>query len=152
MTEFDSQNSFQIKRLIPSRRERVFRAWTSATELQKWWGIADGESNVTAKVDLRVGGKFFLETRTPKDALTSRITGTFLEIDPPRKIVYTWLGEGPMYDGFTLVSVEFHEQGTSTEVLLTHEYFHTKKGRDGYLAGWEVILNRLAKAVESASI
>ena len=37
-------------------------------------------------------------------------------------------------------------------MLLTHEYFHTKKGRDGYLAGWEVILIRLAKGVESISI
>src|ERR1700730_9531446 len=135
MPASDSVSSLQVRRIVPAPRDAVFRAWTDAKELQKWWGTAGGNS-VVAEVDLRVGGKFRIETESPDARLASRITGTFLEVQPPQKLAYTWLGEGAMYDGLTLGTVEFLDRGGSTEIVLSHEFFHSKKGRDGYLAGW----------------
>jgi len=144
MPESDSASALQVRRMVPAPRDEVFRAWTDATVLQKWWGTAGGKNTVFAEVDLRVGGKFRIETESPDARSASRISGTFLEVQPPQRLAYTWLGEGAMYDGLTLVTVEFFDRGESTEIVLSHEFFHSKKGRDSYFAGWESTLEGLS--------
>jgi uncharacterized protein YndB with AHSA1/START domain len=149
MPESESASALHVRRVVPAPRDQVFKAWTDATALQKWWGTAGGKNSVSAEVDLRVGGKFRIETEASEARPASRITGTFLEVEPPQRLAYTWLGEGAMYDGLTLVTVEFFDRGGSTEIVLSHEFFHSKKGRDSYLAGWEGILEGLSMLFES---
>lgn len=47
--------------------------------------------------------------------------GTYRVLDPPRKLVYTWLWETDLEAAETLVTVEFHDRGGSTEIVLTRE-------------------------------
>jgi len=47
----------------------------------------------------------------------------------------------------TLVTVEFRDLGKSTQVVLTHELFPTRKARDDHDKGWNGCLDRLAEAV-----
>jgi len=70
--------------------------------------------------------------------------GTYREILPPEKLVYTWSWEGqdPME---TLVTVEFREVGDSTEVELTHERFPNAEERDKHNEGWVGCLDQLSK-------
>ena len=72
-------------------------------------------------------------------------SGIYREIDPPRKLVFTWQwegGEGPK-EGETLVTIELEERGDSTELVLIHERFATAESRDGHEQGWASALNRL---------
>jgi glutathione S-transferase len=70
--------------------------------------------------------------------------GTYREIRFPEKLVFTWSFEGTGM-GETLVSLEFHERGSSTELVLTHELFPNQEQRDRHLMGWNGCLDHLAK-------
>src|SRR5439155_13482444 len=47
----------------------------------------------------------------------------------------------------SLVTVEFHERGGSTEVILRHEGFLTAAKRDRHNEGWGACLDKLATVV-----
>ena len=49
--------------------------------------------------------------------------------------------------GETLVTVEFHDLGAATEVVVTHELFPSEAARDQHQQGWSVCLDHLAESV-----
>src|SRR2546425_5241971 len=55
------------------------------------------------------------------DGPLHRVTGTYREVDPPNRLVYTWQWETTPGATETLVTVEFHDRAGRTEVVLTHE-------------------------------
>ena len=67
--------------------ERVFRA-LNTDELERWWGSADTYRMTDFTADLRVGGRWHV-TVSNADGSTNPAGGKFLEIDAPRKIVFT---------------------------------------------------------------
>jgi uncharacterized protein YndB with AHSA1/START domain len=145
-----ADTSVQIQRIFDAPRERVFRAWTEPEELKKWWGPA-GFSTPSAEIDLRVGGRYRLVMRSPDGGL-SYLVGAYREVLPPERLVYTWSWEegsaGDCANAITdetLVTVEFHERGNSTEVLLTHDYLPDERAREGHTEGWSGSLDRLAE-------
>jgi uncharacterized protein YndB with AHSA1/START domain len=83
------------------------------------------------------------------------VVGTYREIRAPEKLVFTWVweagggcGESQGGDPIeTQVTVEFHENGTETEIILTHEMFQSTESRDKHDEGWSGCLNRLGKVV-----
>jgi uncharacterized protein YndB with AHSA1/START domain len=138
--------ALQIKRTFAAPREKVFRAWTDPEALKKWCAPSDEFSVPTAEVDLRVGGKYRIAMKAPDGNLYVAI-GTYREILSPRKLVFTWTWEGSdMPD--TLVTLDFHERGSATELVLTHEFFPNVEQRDKHQHGWTGCLNRLGKMFE----
>ena len=72
------------------------------------------------------------------------VGGTFQEVVPPEKLVFTWQWEntdGPTEGAETLVTVEFRDMGESTEVLLVHERFPSADVRDAHQQGWTSMLD-----------
>ncbi|MFQ6115665.1 MAG: SRPBCC domain-containing protein [bacterium] len=136
--------SVHLKRTFAARREKVFKAWTEPIELKKWWGVADDWSTPITEVDLRVGGKYRLGMQPPEKDAPYIVGGTYREVQPPERLVYTWCWEGGEMEE-TLVTVLFHDSGDSTEVELGHEYLPDEKTRDDHKDGWEGCLSRLAK-------
>ena len=49
--------------------------------------------------------------------------------------------------GETLVTVEFHDLGAATEVVVTHELFPSEAARDQHQQGWSGCLDHLAESV-----
>jgi len=138
--------TLRLTRTFAAPRKRIFRAWTDPKELKKWWG-PQGYSTPIAEVDLRVGGTYrFGMMKLPKGDLFY-LSGTFREVMPPEKLVYTWVWEAEPDFGETLVTVEFRDRGNSTEVVLTHELFPSKKAQDDHDKGWNSCLDRLASVV-----
>jgi uncharacterized protein YndB with AHSA1/START domain len=66
------------------------------------------------------------------------VVGTFREIVPERRLVYSWawLGEDGKPGHETLVTVTFRAVGNKTELTLKHEGFDGKEARDNHLGGW----------------
>lgn len=127
----------EIVRTIDAPREEVFRAWTEPEQLRRWWG--PGEFRCPeAEVDLRPGGTYRLVMQpTAGDPFV--LAGTYREVEPPVRLVYTWRWEtGPAADGSeSLVTVEFRDRGPSTELVLTHSDFPASHGPAPYQMGWE---------------
>lgn len=68
-------------------------------------------------------------------------------LDPPRKLVYTWLWETDLEVAETLVTVEFHDRGGSTGIVLTHELFPNDEARGRHEMGWTGCFDKLARVV-----
>ena len=137
------QTALQMKRTFSAPREQVFRAWTDAHELARWFAPTDDYTVVVA-LDFRVGGNYRLEMRH-KNGNVHPVTGTYREIQVPEKLVYTWRWEDDAQAGETLVTVEFRAIGDATEIVLTHELFPSMEQRDKHTQGWAGCFERLVK-------
>ena len=74
--------------------------------------------------------------------------GTYLQIVPPEKLVYTWSG-GTRQGWETVVTLDFLDQGPVTEVVLTHEGLSTPERRALAEGGWPSLLDALAEVLSS---
>jgi uncharacterized protein YndB with AHSA1/START domain len=94
-------------------------------------------------LDARVGGSFRFELENG-----SAIVGTYLQIVPPEKLVYTWFGDG-MQNRETVVTLDFLDHGPVTELVLTHEGLTTEAQRALAEGGWPSLLDALASVLSS---
>ena len=158
-----TETTLSITRTLSAPRELVFRAWTDPDMLRQWWGMSADYSTPIAEVDLRVGGKYRLGMQAPDHQHPFVVGGTFREVSPPEKLVYTWVWEhfgeddasgsaeeaGSPPDAVeTVVTVEFRDLQGSTEIVLTHQNFADRNMRDEHSQGWNGALDQLAQLVE----
>jgi uncharacterized protein YndB with AHSA1/START domain len=132
--------ALRIRRVLPFRRERVFRAWTTPESMRAWMapfsmGVAEVE------LDVRVGGRYRILMRGPDG--TYEVEGEYQEVRPPERLAFTWVSSGTA-SGMTLVTIDLQEQGGGTELVLTHERFPDDTSRERHEAGWGSIAEKLA--------
>lgn len=70
-----------LERVLPATPQEVFAAWTTPERMAAWMSPAGAAE---AEVDLRVGGAFRV-VMVEHDRLEH--TGSYLEVDPPRRLV-----------------------------------------------------------------
>jgi uncharacterized protein YndB with AHSA1/START domain len=143
------ETTLRIQRLFTAPREKVFQAWIEPDKMSKWLGrVTPQHSTRILEADLRIGGRYRLEIRSPDGAL-HLLSGAYREVMPPEKLAFTWSWEGTPDFGETLVTVEFHPRGTFTEVVLTHEFFPNKEACNNHTKGWHGCFDTLAKSLEA---
>jgi uncharacterized protein YndB with AHSA1/START domain len=131
-----------IRRNFRAPVERVFRALTDPEAIVRWFGpgpvTCTGASN-----DLRVGGAWSVEMRSP-DGEEHRISGEYLEIDAPRRVVFTWAWRSTP-ERVSHVTYALSPDGEeATTLTLTHERFFDTAVRDRHAQGWSGCLDKLA--------
>jgi uncharacterized protein YndB with AHSA1/START domain len=75
--------------------------------------------------------------------------GEFVELDPPRRLVYTWgweEGENPVPPGSSTVEIELIPEGGRTTVRLLHSDLPSEAAAASHGHGWQHYLDRLAIA------
>ena len=142
-----SRISLVVRKSIPARPDRVFEAWTNASELQKWWGTKE-IACIGAEIDLRIGGRYRIGNKLP-DGTVLWITGEFEEIERPRRLVFTWNTE-PETKAAERVTVQFEARGSATEVIVTHERIPDPATRERHEYGWRGCLEGLARYHKAA--
>src|SRR5580765_2476231 len=111
-----------VKRVIRAPRQKVFDAFTKPDLVRQWMGPR-GFKVTTLEMEPRAGGHYRL-TMQHRHGDTSTVNGTYKEITPPERIVFTWKWDGERMAALpeTLVTVTFTErkgeQGAETEVQL----------------------------------
>lgn len=94
-----------------------------------------------AEIDLRVGGRFRVAMRSA-DGDTHDVSGTYLEVEPNRKLVFSWAWRStPERESRVTVRIEPDAQGC--ELVLLHEQFFDEAARDGHNHGWSGALVKL---------
>jgi uncharacterized protein YndB with AHSA1/START domain len=73
-------------RVFDAPVERVWRAWTAAEDVRRWWG-PDGFSAPVAEMDVREGGTTLVAMSSPEFG-TSYSTWQYREVKPLERLVY----------------------------------------------------------------
>jgi uncharacterized protein YndB with AHSA1/START domain len=121
--------------------EAVYAMFTEPGELTRWIGIR-------AMLEPVPGGQFRFELMPGEFC-----SGRYLEIDPPRKVVFTWGWESGalrVEPGSSTVTVELSDRGSGkTHVQLTHSGLPSEAMREHHTGGWANFLPRLKEAAEA---
>ena len=112
-----------ITRIFDAPRAVVFEAWTKAEHVAHWWDPS-GVPLAVCEIDLRPGGAFCWVNRAPDGGEGHSFTGTYREIAPPERIVFTGLAG--------IATLGFTEDGKKTKLTMTIECA-TSKDRDALL-------------------
>jgi uncharacterized protein YndB with AHSA1/START domain len=140
----------RIERVIDAPRDAVFRAWTDPEELRRWWGPGEFATR-HAEIDLRPGGDYLLVIQA-SGGDPMHLAGTFREVVPPERLVYSWRWVRGWADpAESIVTVEFEDLGERTRVVLVHDGLHDSPDPDGYRMGWESGLDKLAATISERS-
>jgi uncharacterized protein YndB with AHSA1/START domain len=131
---------------IKASPERVFRAIASE-EIAMWWGSPDLYRVTRWSGDLQVGASWRSEG-VGHDGVPFEVSGEFLEIDRPRKLVHTWKPQwvsGPA----TKVTYMLEPIEGGTRVTVRHEGFgDAVESCRSHANGWERVFTWLATWLE----
>lgn len=127
-----------VQRRIKATPETIFTFFTDPDRWLQWQGI-------DATLDPTPSGAFRMNVRGDGYA-----SGQFTEIDPPRRLVFTWgweMPDNPVPPGSSTVEIELVPDGQETTVTLTHRNLPAA-ACDVHRAGWEHYLSRLVVRAE----
>lgn len=140
----------EIEREFQAPRELVFRAFTDAAMLREWF-CPEGCDLPFARFDPRVGGTYRACLRGRESGTEWWMEGTWLEIVPHDRIVYThnWEDEARRPERDSVVTITLADIGEGRTRLTLHQTpFVSLEERDGHRGGWSSCLNRLQRLVE----
>jgi uncharacterized protein YndB with AHSA1/START domain len=93
----------RIRRRVSAGAEEIFDLWTKPELMVRWMSPFPGAVVCKASCDPRPGGAFSLVMSS--EEASREVSGTYVEVDRPRKLVFTWIG--PLTNNVnTLVTVE----------------------------------------------
>jgi uncharacterized protein YndB with AHSA1/START domain len=136
----------QVTRVLRATPQDVFEAWTDPRLLQHWLCPDPGVvGEVTC--DPVVGGTYRLIMVFDHGAQI--VTGEYLEVDPPYRLVFTWLTDRTAGQP-TQVTVTLRPDGDLTELTITHERLPSDNYRDSANSAWANVLDRLDRTLTTS--
>lgn len=149
LAEKSKTRAIVVEEVLPHKPEAIWKVLTSPELLSRWL--------MNNNFEPRLGHRFTFQGR-PMGDWDGTVQCQVLEIDPPRSLVYSWVGgsannaiEGSALDSvltFTLTPVE-----GGTRVKLVHDGFRSPQNDAGYDAmsqGWGTILQRISALAREA--
>jgi uncharacterized protein YndB with AHSA1/START domain len=135
--------SIRVTRRFRASSERVFDAWLGPEVAGRWLFATASRPMTDVAIEARVGGAFRFADRRHRETIA--YSGEYLEIVPPRRLVFTLSVAGDWY-AVTRVTVEITPLRTGCELSLTHDNLppdraeHTAARWTGILFGLGVTL------------
>ena len=139
-----SKPALTLKRRLNAPPSKIYRAWTDAAKISRWFGPEDAEI-LRAETDVRVGGRFRIVFRGP-DGEEHDVGGVYREVVPNQKLVFTWAWRSTP-ERELLVTVALKRDGDGTLLTLLHEQFFDEAARDRHGRGWNETLDKLESYV-----
>ena len=130
-----------IVRKVNAPPARVWAAITRPEQMIKWWG-PDAGPTLDVVADVRPGGRFSVVFRL-LDGSEHNPTGTYREVIPEKKLVFTWILPGAVEPN-TLVTFLLEPSGAGTMLTLTHEHLPDEPARLSHEQGWSGLIDKLA--------
>ena len=138
-----------LERTFAAPAERVFDAFTSEEVLRRWWRAGDDWETPEARVDLRIGGELRVVMRNPsKDSLHGG-GGRYTEIDPPRRLAFTWMWEDDRDQVEQMIEVDFDERDGETTVRFTHRNLWDDEAVAEHGYGWNKVFDNLGRELDT---
>ena len=133
-----------LEKVLQAPKESVFAACVEPKRLAEWWGPADF-TTLSVDLDVREGGRYRIAMQPP-DGEAFHLRGEYSQIDPPRRLVYTFEWEEPDPDDQeTVVTLSFLDDRKGTKLVLDQGPFATEARHALHEAGWTETLGRLER-------
>jgi uncharacterized protein YndB with AHSA1/START domain len=129
--ERTSERELVATRTVNGPAHLVFEAWTKAELFQRWWVPQSlGMTLLSCALDVRAGGAYRLVFSHPASPEPMAFHGTYLEVVPNARLVWTNEeadGNGPV------TTVTFEEKAGKT-LLVMHDLYPSKEALDEAMA------------------
>jgi uncharacterized protein YndB with AHSA1/START domain len=148
-TLMNSRIEARVSHRFKASAERVFDSWLDPEQVRLWiaaslksFGLAGDIRRI--EIDARVGGRFYFSDM--RDGTEARHWGTYLELDRPRKIVFTWIVDESEEANPSTVTLTIQTEPDGCTAIIVHEL--DAKWVD-YIArtesGWAGMLNEVER-------
>ncbi len=127
----------EVETRVKARPDAVFPYFTDPTLYRRWMGDeADLEARAGGTYRVRIAGRPAIE-------------GTYLVVEPPHRLVFTWgwVGSEDVPPGSSIVEVTFVPEGEATVIRLVHRGLPSDVARAEHTDGWRHYLGRLSAVV-----
>jgi uncharacterized protein YndB with AHSA1/START domain len=126
---------------------RVFQAITDPRQLPQWWGQKGMYRCTKFETDVRVRGQW-LSLGVSDTGEKFQVSGEYLEVDPPRLLVYTWIASWTA--GLrTTVRWELEPLSGGTLLKLHHSGFAgNADAAKNHAQGWQLVLGWMQAFVD----
>jgi uncharacterized protein YndB with AHSA1/START domain len=129
--ERESERELVTTRTFNGPARIVFQAWTTPDLFRQWWVPKSmGMSMISCEQDARAGGKYRLVFSHPAAPEPVAFYGTYLEVTPPSRLVWTNEESG---ESGQVTTVTFEERGDQT-LLVVHDLYPSKEALDEAIA------------------
>lgn len=130
-TERASDRELVTTRSFDAPVHLVFQAWTTPALFQRWWVPESfGLTLLSYEAEFRVGGKYRLVFSHPEAPEPMPFFGTYLEVTPHSRLVWTNEEAG---EPFQVSTVTFEERDGRTLLVVT-DLYPSKEALDEALA------------------
>jgi uncharacterized protein YndB with AHSA1/START domain len=146
MTE---RRTLTMERTFDAPAERVFDAFTSEEVLARWFHAGSDWEPPGARAAVRIGGGVRIVMRNPHEDARYGGGGVYTDIDPPRRLAFTWIWEDDRDQVEQLIEIDFTESDGRTTMRFVHRDLWDEETVADHEQGWTRAFDNLQREVES---
>lgn len=151
MVQTDMQQRFSIIRYVLATPEDVWHAWTAPQAIAQWWHLPNTTTpREELEYDVQVGGSYIytsIDNETHKRLVSG---GTFQEVSPPERLVFTWGAPGFDPEDLPVVRVLIEEIDDGCYVTFELKGVSGEPGDGAFYDTWDNALTSLKEYASKA--
>jgi uncharacterized protein YndB with AHSA1/START domain len=140
-------NTIRLHRVIAARPEKVYRAFVESDAVASWLPPY-GYLCTVHELDAKVGGRHRMSFRNFTTGNGHSFGGTYVELVPGERLVYTDAFDDPDLPDEMRVTVTLKAVSVGTDVNIEQEGVPDVIPPEACYLGWQDSLRKLAKLVE----
>jgi uncharacterized protein YndB with AHSA1/START domain len=140
-------NTVRLHRVLPTRPEKIYRAFLEADALAKWLP-PDGFTCTVHHLEPKVGGTFKMSFRNFTTGHGHSFGGEYVELVANERLRYTDKFDDPNLAGEIVVTVTLKKVPVGTELHVVQEGLPDVIPVEACYLGWQESLRNLARLVE----
>ncbi|MCK9550688.1 SRPBCC family protein [Aquamicrobium lusatiense] len=139
--------TIRLHRVLATGPEKVYRAFTEADAIASWLPPY-GFLCTVHEMDAKVGGRHRMSFRNFTTGQSHSFGGTYVELVPGERLVYTDTFDDPNLPGEMRVTITLKAVSMGTEIHIEQQGVPDIIPPDACYLGWQDSLHKLARLVE----